>query len=539
MASEERIGGSATRILILGSAMVLMIGIAAFLAVFVITRQGNLAWDDAAYLEQGLRLARLVEERGALAVVEVLREGPKPPLLAAWIEAVALVVGRERVMAVITLAAVVPFVLLSASVAAIARRRFGLPATPVAVLLLGASPLALSYGAKVMVETFMALWVLWAYDGAAQTLERPSRRNAMVLGAALGAAAMTKFTVVLLLTAPMIGFAAALARREVPRVVKARVWLWILVPALAIAAPWYAEHGESAVRFALRASQYNLLAEGRADSTPIGHRLMGLGEDLAGWPALGVVAALAVVALRSSAGRRDDSSESRKPNVAFERITLLGLGCGAAILMFPPHFDARFLLPAWPALAVCAAGWIRASIAEAPAIGKGLVYAALGVGLVSSCLSLHREPRTTTYWAAGQLIDDLVDRCGIRTLGNIGDGPDWNVCKTGFLNELRADPASCFVMYDLSRCPAEELVRRIGRLDALVVLDRNALPPVLLIGAPGLNRAYDVLDTALAGDRFERIEPRVSVDLPPLAIYVSRQEREPVEARGPSDGHRR
>jgi hypothetical protein len=398
------------------------------------------------------------------------------------------------------------------------------------LLLLGASPLALSYGAKVMVETFMALWVLWAYDGAARTLERPSRRRASVLGAALGAAAMTKFTVVLLLTAPMIWFAAALARLDVPRLVKVRVWFWVLVPALAIAAPWYTGHGASAVRFALRASQYNLLAEGRADSTPIGQRLMSLGEDLAGWPTLGVVAALVLVGLRSSAGRRDDPSESRRTNVAFERITLLGLGCGAVILMFPPHFDARFLLPAWPALAVCAGGWIRAPLAGAPAIGKGLVYATLGVGLVSSCVSLHREPRTTTHWAAGQLIDDLVDRYGIRTLGNIGDGPDWNVCKTGFLNELRADPASCAVMYDLSRCPAGELVRRVGRLDALVVLDRNALPPVLLIGAPGLNRAYDALDAALAGDRFERIEPRVSPDLPPLAIYLSRSEREPVGA---------
>lgn len=531
MAPESSTDSRTNRILILG----LVAGIAAFLAAFVVSRQGNLAWDDAAYLEQGLRLARLVEEDGPLALTEVLGEGPKPPMLAAWIEVVALVVGRQHVMAIITIAAVVPFVLLSGSVAVIARRRFGVAAAPVAVLVLAASPLALSYGAKVMVETFMALWILWAYDGAARTLEQPTRRRALRLGAAVGAAAMTKFTIVLLLTAPLLWFAAALARRDVPRLVKARVWFWMLVAALAIAGPWYVRHGESTVRFALRASQHNLVAEGRADSTPLGQRLLSLGEDLAGWPVLGVVISLGVVGLMSSAGRRAERPGRSRDAIAFERITLLGLGCGAVILMFPPHFDPRFLLPAWPAVAVCAAGWIQALLAGSSAILKALVVTALVFGVVSSCASLHREPGTTTYWATGQLIDDLVDRYGIRNIGNIGDGPDWNVCKTGFINELRDDPASCFVMHDLSRSSPEELGRRIGRFDALVVLDRNALPPVLLIGAPGLNRAYETLDSALAGDRFERIETHVSPELPPLTVYIARAEKAPVEGRIPSD----
>ncbi|QDV38965.1 Dolichyl-phosphate-mannose-protein mannosyltransferase [Tautonia plasticadhaerens] len=527
MSSGTRSGPPGSRLL----APALIVGLGVALAAFVASRRGNLAWDDADYLQRGLRLARLARELGPPALAELLREGPKPPMLVAWIELAALLAGRHRPTTVIVLSSVLPFVLLMLAVAGLARRLHGPRAAPVALLVLAASPLALSYGAKVMVETFMALWVLLAFAGAALVLDRPTRGRALLLGAALGAAAMTKMTVALLLPAPGLYFAVALARRDFPRSAKARAWAWILAPCLAIAGPWYAENAGDAVRFSARAARYNLLAEGRADSTPIDHRLSLLAGDLAGWAVLAGMAVVvaAAAAVRARRGGPDGEGSGRpgpSPPAASElsRITLLGLAGGGAVLLFTPHFDPRFLLPAWPALAVCASGWLVRGIAPAPRALGGLVVASLLLGVGISGMRLLREPRTTTCWEVGALIDELVDRHGARRIGQVGDSPGWNVCKTGLVNELRDDPADCDVSHNLSRLSPEELARLAPRFDALIVLSPDAFPPGLLASAPGLNRALDAAADALPPDRFLRVEPAsaAAAGLPPMSIYVRR-----------------
>ena len=45
-------------------------------------------------------------------------------------------------------------------------------------------------------------------------------------------------------------------------------------------------------------------------------------------------------------------------------------------------------------------------------------------------------------WGAKRLIDDLVAHHQVAMIGNVGNCGDWNVCKTGLVNELRATPCS-------------------------------------------------------------------------------------------------
>ena len=47
----------------------------------------------------------------------------------------------------------------------------------------------------------------------------------------------------------------------------------------------------------------------------------------------------------------------------------------------------------------------------------------------------------------------------MASLANVGNIADWNVCKTGLINELRDNPNDCFVLHDLSAESAEGLRR--------------------------------------------------------------------------------
>jgi hypothetical protein len=485
-------------------------------------REGGLAWDDADYLRRGLQNVGEATGKGvilgAAAVVgRTLRERPKPPLLVAWIEVGRLLLGPGDLRPLILFASVLPFAALCAAAVALARRRDGPAAGLAALVALTASPLCLSFGTKVMVETFMGLWVLLSLASAARLIERPTRGRGVALGTALGLAMMTKLTVALLLTGPLILFLVLYARVHGLNRGAGRVALSVAVPVLLIAGPWYARNTKAAVRFALFSARYNVEAEARPDADPRLTRLPRLAEALAGWPLVG-----AGLLAGAAAARRP----VRNPGT-MDHFTLLaaaGAVSGAAGLLVPLYFDPRFLLPIWPALAVCLGGWVAAAGRRdrwlaAPA------WCLLGVGLAHSAGALAPDlPRTRTYWAARELIDELVQAHHVGTIANVGNCADWNVCKTGLINELRANPRDCFVLHDLSRSGPEELARRLGRMDAVVVLDERALPPGFLDAAPGLNRAYGAIRPALEGDpRFERVATRVAGVLPPLSVYVRRR----------------
>jgi 4-amino-4-deoxy-L-arabinose transferase-like glycosyltransferase len=527
------------------------LAIVAGLATVVVVREGNLAWDDADYLRRGLHNLGRAEAGGRFDLVrlvaETLKERPKPPWLVAWIEAGALLLGRRNLAPLLVFASAGPFALLLAAVAIIGRRRFGARASLLGVLVLAASPMALSFGAKVMVETFMALWVLLVLDAASAVLEQPTQRRALYLGTALAGALLTKLTVALILPVPALVFLGLYVRRRPLDRTALRMVFWVTVPILVLAAPWYARNGRSAIEFAFFSARYDVVTLAQADVTPRLQRIQLLFDRIAGRPFL----LLLPVAAWGVYRRRTEWSQSTGDYVL---LTLLGLGSGAAILLVPSYFDPRFLLPIWAAVAVVAGGGLaqlmvvwaagthlqhrplikgRSKLRLLPLVRGGwggcvqpaalVVHAALLVGIAGSATEIAREPRTVTYWRTRDLIDDLVAQHHIRTLANIGDGRDWNVCKTGLINELRRSPGDCFVLHDLSRSRPEELERRLGNLDAVVVLERDRLQPGFLDESPGLNRAYDAIGHRLPDPgHYRKVVPQVA-GLPPLSIYVRRR----------------
>jgi 4-amino-4-deoxy-L-arabinose transferase-like glycosyltransferase len=497
------------------------------LAAFVIGREGNLAWDDADYLRRALHITGTAASAGesglSRAIHLTLTEHPKPPLLIAWIELGTSLLGRRNLLPLILFSSVLPFAILVVTTAAIATRLFGPRTAVVAVLCVAASPMALSFGAKVMVESFMALWVCVAFYFAAILVEQRTRLRAFGLGIGIAGGLMTKLTVALLLPGPAIVFCILYYRRHRLDRFTIRLFLWVLMPVLAFAAPWYVRNGRDAIEFARFSAHYDITALGRADGTPKLERLWLLGDRLAGWPLLalaGVAVTVAVVDRRGRIERRQSASAGHD----FAVLSVTGAVSGALILLGPSYFDPRFLAPIWPPLAVCLVSELWKLHARRPRVATAATSVALVAGLMLSTHRLRDEPRTVTYWQTRRLIDELVTRHGASVIANLGDSRDWNVCKTGLINELRDNPGDCFVLHDLSRKAPDEIARRLRLLDAVVVLDRSALPPGFLEESPGLNRAYAAVEPVLDQNcQFQKIEPRITAGLPPLSIYVRRR----------------
>jgi hypothetical protein len=395
----------------------------------------------------------------------------------------------------------------------------------------------LSFGGKVMVETFLALWVLASLTLASVLVARPGRAVGIGLGLATGLALLTKLTALLLLAGGLVPFSWWLLHRDETRLPRLRSAAWAALACLAIAGPWYARNAASAVRFARLSSRFNLVAEGRSRGLGPGERLTRIMADIPGWP---VVLTLGTAAwFASSRGRRDgrdpaDLSTDLDPIARrFGILTCTSTIAAAAVLMVPAYFDTRFLLPLWPALAVVLGGEAARFFAVAPPAGRTLIGAGLVLGLATSAAGFAGEPVATTCWDAARLIDELVARHGIATLANVGNIEAWNVSKTGLINELRRSPGDCYVLHDLSSGSAAELKERIRRFDAVVVLEPPAFPPGFVAGAPRLNRAHRfATESTLKDAGLSRAEGLPVEGLPPMAVYV----RKPDHARPGASG---
>ncbi len=487
----------------------------------------NLAWDDADYLRDGLRVANSVRldgpSRPGHALTSLLRVQPKPPLLVGWIAAGGLIPALRTPSSLYLFASLIPFVILLLVVAAVASSRSGRRGGFFALLILAASPMALSFGAKVMVETFMGVWVLLAIWSMARLLDAPGRGRALALGVPLALACLTKMTAALLMPVPSALALVLMVRRHGLSKATAAMG-WVVAVASSIAAPWYLRNGAAAIRFARFSARYNLEALGTPGRVGSMDRLPAIGRDLAGWP----VVALALVAGFVAFGewRR---SKARSEAGSTDDFALLAVACfasGALILQVPLYFDPRFLLPAWPSVAVvlgASLARIRWSSDRVPSLATG---ALLAVALVGSFGRLADDPKTTTFWAARPLIDHLVARYRIANLYNVGNCQDWNVSKTGLANEFRDDPRDCFVLHDLSGSLPPKFLKRLEGAEAVVMLDRSKLPTSWFAYGPALNRSCDFALAHLANDRqFLRVEDYPAAGLPPLLVFVRRDLR--------------
>ena len=134
----------------------------------VLSRRGNLAWDDADYLRRGLANARFAEAGGPLLASAASDRPAAPgtaqaPWFVAWIEVGVHAIGRRNIDLLIVFSTVVPYALLMAAVTVAGRWLRGPWGGFLSLVCLAASPLSLAFGGKVMVETFLALWVLLVY----------------------------------------------------------------------------------------------------------------------------------------------------------------------------------------------------------------------------------------------------------------------------------------------------------------------------------------------------------------------------------------
>ena len=218
-----------------------------FLSEIVLVRKGNLAWDDADYLRRGLTNARLAGSAGVTWVLPraiglLLLEQPKPPWLVGWIELGALVLGRRHLDLLILHATILPFAILLIAVIRIGRWLDGPAGGLLALVCLICSPYSLAFGAKVMVESSLALWVLLTYGLATCLLARPSRSCGIALGIVIGLSLLTKLTVALFLPGSMVYLLVNALRNAANRRALLRPLLWSAVMCVAVAGPWYAQY---------------------------------------------------------------------------------------------------------------------------------------------------------------------------------------------------------------------------------------------------------------------------------------------------------
>ena len=504
-------------------AVPIALGVLAGLTWSVIANQGDLGWDDADYLRDGLKAANAARSAWPVepfrAAGALLRVRPKPPMLVGWIGLGGMIPALREPIRLIVHASVVPFAFLLFAVIGASRRLFGPRTTGMAVLAVVASPMALAFGAKVMVETFMALWILLAYFLAARQYECPRKALALGLGAALGLVVMTKMTAVLFLGVPGLWFGHRFVARHGARA-GARWLPWVVAPFLLVAGPWYLDNLGEAIRFAAFSAQYNVIALGEARGIPRIERPFALIEILLGGPLLGAVAlsCLAAVARKHPTWARSDSSRT------FLVLSILGAASGAVLLLIPPYFDPRFLLPIWPSLAVALSPALRDASWGGGRILAVATNALLLAGLAGSASRVGTGEAHGTSWGARGLIDHLVSTYHVKTIYNVGNCADWNVSKTGFVNELRADPGDCFVLHDLSRADPEEYARRIPGADAVVALDRGRIPAGWFAYGPELNKGCDRMIDLLDHDRrFSRVAFPRERHLPPLLVYVKKK----------------
>jgi hypothetical protein len=334
----------------------------------------------------------------------------------------------------------------------------------------------------------------------------------------------------LFLPVPLAFILVRLARGGPDRRALLRSLAWAAVIAATIAGPWYALNAGQAVAFARFSSNYSQIAESRATSISPGERLVLFANDIVGWPLAatlcgGALLGAVLVFRHRHRGNPDlDVMGLTDRQAQFSMMAWLGAGTATAVLLYPTYFDPRFLMPIWPVLAVDLGSRFSRASPRFPLVPRIVLCAGLAASVTSAALLVVQTPRLTTYWNTAALLDDLVRKYGTYTLGNVGNCPDWNVCKTGLINELRDQPATCFVLHDLTKLAGPEALRHLHQFDAIVVLGQDHLPESLRMRTPGLNRSYDVLARAVADDpMFARVTTPTIEGLPELRLYIQKR----------------
>src|SRR6266536_3555685 len=255
--------------------------VVAFLAYIVFATQAGLSWDDADYVESALNWARLIQEGS-----RPINSGGRPPLLTLWLLPWALLFGPDHPLPLLYPGTVVPFACALAGVALACSWLGRSRVAPYALACLSAAPLALAYGGKVMVETFLGLWVLLALAAAARTLEKPTIRIALALGVFIGLALLTKLSAAVFLSCPALYFLVRWLIANRPAKQKGIVLATAVAGLVATAGPYYARRYRIVLAHAAYASHFDELAMLNPDTSPRVNRLVTGPLEVFGWPLL-------------------------------------------------------------------------------------------------------------------------------------------------------------------------------------------------------------------------------------------------------------
>ena len=335
-----------------------------------------------------------------------------------------------------------------------------------------ASPRAFSFGGKVMVETFLSLWVLLAPGPGQSPAVRawPEDRPGAWPGDRPGFAHENNCGVLARGRDCLVSL-ENLAPRSRPRSTPARpgstrCWLALSspLPGMFITHPARSA-SPSTLRVLTSLPRVSRSSSRSGTAWSSFWRIFLAGR----WSRLWVFrpSCMSAARWRGWADRSRGFAEIQPSSQHFRLMTAASLIGATAVLMVPSYFDTRFLLPLWPAVSVALGGPTARLVASLGFVPRMLAGAGLAASVSISAIGLAREHVAPTHWSAARLIDRLVSRHGVSSLANVGNIETWNVCKTGLINELRSNPADCFVLHDLSAESREGLGTRLPRFDAV------------------------------------------------------------------------
>lgn len=460
-ASPERaaMGGAAALLLVVAA-----VAVACSFAI-VASRAGGLEYDDAHYLDRGLYHFHQIENRNwrlPRLAWSLSLERQRPPLFHGWVAAGALALGDRTIEPLFLWSLWGPLAALLLFTALSGRRAGGATGAAIAVLTLVAAPAVLELASRTLVDVTLAATVAATLFLLARRLDGGGVGASALVGAAAGAAALTKLTAPLFL-APMVLVATFHIGRFESRAAALRFLGVATLVAAAVAAPWYLRHGVEAVEFARYAASFWPCADtGSAWSRPL--RLIGA---TASWP---LAVGLAGLAWFAHSKRR----AVPQGGVPWGALALAGSLPAAVVVMLPPVFEPRYLFSALPPLAALAGGWASSLFRRLPPVGRALLVVASGGLAAASLVPAARARVVPVPWRTGSVLQRIAaDPKATVRVCTIGNRPDWNVFKVRLVAEReRLRPRMQVEDGLVLGCPE----RALAECDALLVLDPSGVP---------------------------------------------------------------
>lgn len=499
----------------------------------------NLTWDNADYVARGLRLDRAAWDgpwvlAPARFVAAVMRERPRPPLPFVVVALTRHFAGRFDVPGT-------SFVATAASVWALGAliclgswwfSGGGRPALATFALLAGSRMLT-DLSRIIMAEIPLAALLLAMTLALGQiggaTSARSRRLGCVALGIATGFAFLTKLTA-LMFAAGMLPVVLRLIWRDRTFV---RLFAWAAGIAVIVAGPWYVHNGSKALVFAGFSMRYNVLTSGRGEAAILATlpRLRLIESEVPGrWGLLALCVGMAVI-LSSVSALRD-----RAWRVVFASACGM-LVAALVVLLRTDYFDARFLAPVWPTVVLAVALGVdrvlRASHRTGFAVAVVVSWGLLAGPQVWENVTAQRARLVTpsAFMSGPRLIDHLTRHSSRRAdhtrIGMVGNTREWNVSKLDVYNELRAQPATAEVTFNLSALGPSRFRKRLGVLDAVLVQRMDTANRARIIeNAAGNPVLLAVEAEGPLGPAFWREQGFVSLDLPsdlerlPFSVWV-------------------